>query len=152
MNISISNHKIADLLILIVLFSLVSWYAYDAYSASSHIVNLILILPVTAIVLVLCTVEFLSTLTAKALVEPEREAVASVLPVISLFVGYVLTLSWLGFDVGTFIFISLFMWLHGERRLVWVLGYSIAFATSISLFFAAMLPYPMPMLILSTAY
>jgi putative tricarboxylic transport membrane protein len=34
-----------------------------------------------------------------------------------LFVLFVLSLEWLGFDVGTFVFISAFLWLNGERRI-----------------------------------
>ena len=74
----------------------------------------------------------------------------SVLPIISLFVGYVLTLGWLGFDVGTAVFVAASLWVHGERRLQWALGYAISFSVIVSLLFSTMLPYPMPMLIFST--
>lgn len=147
---NISKHKLADFFVLACLFLLVCWYAYDAYSASNHISNLILIVPVTIIVLVLCSIEFIRMFTVYE--ETAQDPVSTVLPVILLFVGYVLTLKWLGFDVGTFLFLALFLWIHGERRKVWVIGYSLVFATLISLFFSGMLPYPMPMLVLSTAY
>jgi len=147
---TINKHKMADLIVLITLFLITCWYAYDAFSASSHIANLILIFPVTALVLVLCSVEFFVLLSDKTVTE--QDPIKTVLPVIALFITYVLTLSWLGFDVGTFLFLSVFLWVHGERRIAWVIGYSLAFATLISLFFSNMLPYPMPMLVLSTAY
>ena len=84
--------------------------------------------------------------------QPELDPVKSIVPVVSLFAGYVITLPWLGFDVGTFLFISLFLWFHGERRWQWVLGYGLCAATLMALFFSAMLPYPMPMLLLATDY
>ncbi len=45
-----------------------------------------------------------------------------------------------------------FLWLHGERRLRWNIGYAICFAVLVSLLFSQMLPYPMPMLVLPSEY
>lgn len=147
-----TRHQQADLVVLLALSALVIWYLFDAYSASSHIANLILILPVSIVVLVLCLIEFISQLRGLHEPPPDLDPIVSMLPVITLFVLFVLSLEWLGFDVGTFAFICAFLWLHGERRIRWILGYSISFALLMSLFFSAMLPYPMPMLILPTAY
>ena len=149
------NHRLADLFVLCVLTLIVAGYLYDAYSASSHILNLILILPVGTLILVLCVVEFFTQMKAGAAgtkdVE-EPEPVVTVLPVIGLFTAYVVSLNWLGFDVGTALFVAVFLWLHGERRIQWALGYGIAFGFLVALFFSVMLPYPMPMLILPTEY
>ena len=147
-----TRHQQADFVVLLALSSLVIWYLFDAYSASSHFANLILILPVSILVLVLCLIEFISQLRGLHEPPPDLDPIASMLPVILLFVAFVLSLEWLGFDVGTFAFICAFLWLHGERRIIWILAYSISFALLMSLFFSAMLPYPMPMLILPTAY
>ena len=147
-----NSHQMADLAVLLALFCLVLWYFWDAYSASNEVLNLILILPVTFIVLVLCAIEFIGQINNRDVEQPELDPVATILPVVSLFAGYVITLPWLGFDVGTFLFISLFLWFHGERRWQWVLGYGLCAATLMALFFAAMLPYPMPMLLMATDY
>ncbi len=144
---SLSGNQIADLVVLIVLAVLVVAYYLEARSASAHILNLILILPVTGLTLLLCLIQFIRQILDRSTEAVSVESVKSVLPVISLFVGYTLTLPWLGFDVGTALFIAVFLWLHGERRLVWVFGYSLSFASLVSLFFTAMLPYPIPMLI-----
>lgn len=144
---SFSGHNIADLLVIVALAGLVVWYFLDARSASTHILNLILILPVTGLILLLCLIQFIRQLMNRSSEVVAVESVKSVLPIISLFVGYTLTLPWLGFDVGTALFVALFLWLHGERRIPWVLGYSLCFASLVSLFFPAMLAYPMPMLI-----
>ncbi len=150
----ITGHQLADLLVLVGLASFALWYAADSYKASSHTVNLLLVLPVTLIVLTLCLIEFLKQVLRKpSQKDPSRlESVRSVVPVISLFTGYVLTLRWLGFDVGTALFVSSFLWLHGERRLRWNFGYAICFAVLVSLLFSQMLPYPMPMLVLPSEY
>jgi len=74
------------------------------------------------------------------------------MPVIGLFFAYVVSLKWLGFDAGTFLFVSLFLWFHGERRWPWAFGYGLCLAVVLSLFFSKMLPYPMPMLVFPSAY
>ena len=146
------TYRIADLIVLLVLAGLVTLYGYDAYRASSEVLNLIMVLPVTVIVLVLCLVQFIIELRDVTTEAPERESVKDVAPVIGLFAAYVLTLHWLGFDIGTMLFVAAFLWLQGERRLHWLIGYSISLSFGLALFFSAMLPYPMPMLILQSAY
>ena len=146
------TYRIADLLVLLVLAGLVTLYGYDAYRASSEILNLIMVLPVTVIVLVLCITQFVIEIRNAKPDAPARESVVGVAPVIGLFAGYVLTLQWLGFDVGTTLFVGSFLWLQGERRWYWLAGYSISLGFGLSLFFSAMLPYPMPMLLLQSAY
>ena len=148
----VNTHRIADLVVLLMLAGLVAIYCIDAVRASTSIYNLILVLPVTVIVLVLCLVQFVLGMPKIRQEEEAREPIAHIVPVVALFSVYILSLHWLGFDVGTTLFLVAFLWLHGERRWPWLLGYSIAFAFLLSLFFSTMLPYPMPMLILNTAY
>jgi hypothetical protein len=148
------SHRLADLLVLVVLASFVFWYLSDTYNASTHVLNLVLVVPVSLIVLALCLIEFLRQVVGK---EPDeesdqREPVSRVSPLMILFAAYVLTLEWLGFDVGTVLFVASALWLYGERRLHWNIGYAICFAVLVSLLFSEMLPYPMPMLIFSSAY
>ena len=132
------------------LASLVVWYFVDAYKASARIINLILILPLTGVVLLCCVIQFFRQLGQKnesRCVGTER--VKDTLPVILMFAVYVMTLPWLGFDIGTFLFVGSTLWFHGERRWIWLFGYS-AFITSLAvLFFTTMLPYPMPLILFS---
>jgi len=148
----VKNNRVADLVVLLVLASLVVLYGIDAYQASSEILNLILVLPLIAIVLVLCLVQFIIELRDRKSDIPARESVTDVAPVIGLFALYVLTLQWLGFDIGTMLFVAAFLWLQGERRWRWLIGYSMSLGFGLALFFSAMLPYPMPMLLLQSAY
>jgi putative tricarboxylic transport membrane protein len=147
-----NKHRIADLLVLLLLASLVALYCYDAVQASSSILNLIFVLPVTVIVLVLCLIQFVISVPKLSSESDKKEPITDVLVVMGLFAAYVITLHWLGFDVGTCLFLGVFLWLHGERRWPWLLGYSISFAFALSIFFSKMLPYPMPMLLLNSAY
>lgn len=147
-----NSHKLADIGILLALVFLIIWYCYDAYTASDAVINLILIVPVAGVALLLCGIEFVQQLKGQEAPVKALEPVSTMLPVIGLFCFYAVTLPWLGFDVGTLVFIALFLWTHGERRWQWVFGYSLVFALLVSLFFSNMLPYPMPMLLLSTSY
>ena len=146
------KYRVADLLVLLVLAGIVMLYGFDTYRASSDVLNLILVLPVIAIVLVLCLIQFVIEMRDVTTEAPARESVKDVAPVIGLFAAYVLTLQWLGFDIGTMLFVAAFLWLQGERRWQWLIGYSISLSFGLALFFSAMLPYPLPMLILQFAY
>ena len=154
----------ADFAILLALGGFSLYYLQDAWRASSHIYNLILVAPLCAGVFSLCLLEFVlqwrrgakrdtaSDVDSVRVADKETEPITAALPAMGLFAAYVLSLQWLGFDVGTALFVGGFLYLHGERRWPWLLGYALVFALAAGLFFSAMLPYPMPMLILPTEY
>lgn len=147
----ISGHRLADLAVLVVLAAAVVAYCVDALRASADILNLILVLPVSVIVLALCTLQV--ALDVRDLCEPPpaHNAATDIVPVVTLFSAYVLALPWLGFDVGTCLFLLAFLWLHGERRPLWLAAYAVGLSLALSLFFAKTLPYRMPMLLLQVA-
>jgi hypothetical protein len=141
------KRRIADQVVLLVLAVMAGFYCYDAISASTHVYNLIMVLPLTVLVLGLCLAQFVVAVRSG---EPEGESaenVRDVLPVMMLFTAYVVSLNWLGFDIGTLLFTAVFLWMQGERRWPWLIGYSVAFAFVLTFFFQQMLPYPMPTLI-----
>ena len=142
----------ADLAVLLALGGLAGWYLFDAWRASAQVYNLIFVAPVTVLLLLLCLIEFAGQWRGAAAAPEALQPVAAAAPVIALFAAYVLSLPWLGFDAGTWLFVSAFLRLHGERRTVWALGYGLAFSLPTALFFSAMLPYPMPMLLLASEY
>lgn len=147
---TLSKDKIANSIVLLCLAAFVLWYAFDTNNASSSIENNILILPVAIITLCLCLYEFF---TQKNDNKEEKEGdFLSVIPVMVLFTLYVLTLEVLGFDLGTVLFLGLFLFFHGEKRWPWIIGYSLVYGFIIAYFFSQMLPYPMPMMILPTDY
>ena len=143
----IGKRRIADLAVVIVLGAMTAFYCYDAYTASTHIYNLILVLPLTALVLILCAVQFVVALRAGKPDSEQADNALEVLPVMALFTAYVASLNWLGFDIGTLLFTAVFLWMQGERRWAWLVGYSVAFAFALTFFFQQMLPYPMPTLV-----
>jgi len=142
------KRRVADLFVLLVLAGMASLYCYDAIGASTHIYNLILVLPLTVLVLGLCIAQFVVAVRSGEPGTEPAESVREVVPVMLLFTAYVLSLDWLGFDVGTLLFTAVFLFMQGERRWLWLIGYSIAFAFVLTFFFRQMLPYPMPTLII----
>lgn len=148
--------RAADLVVLVLLAVVVSLYLYDAVRSSRALLHLILVAPLALAVLSLCAFQFLATITGHAMPpaaadEAAAEPVAAAALVIALFVTYVASLAWLGFDVGTSLFIGSFLWAHGERRLRWLLAYAIAFGFGLAWLFAALLPYEMPLLLIAAS-
>ena len=137
----------ADLAVLLVLAVLSALYCYDAITASTHIYNLILVLPLTLIVIMLCISQFVATLRREDEPPEPTESPATVWPTMLLFAVYVLSLNWIGFDVGTCLFVGCFLFMQGERRWSWLVAYSVVFAFLVTSFFSQMLPYPMPTLL-----
>ena len=147
-----TTHQWLDIAVLVVLIIFTAWYLYDSYTASTHIMNLILVLPLAGLIIALCTFELIRQVVKPTAPPEDQETISSVAPVILLFGAYVLSLNWLGFDVGTFLFVASFLWINGEKRIHWILAYSVVFAAVTALFFSKMLPYPMPMLLFPTLY
>ncbi|MDB1125105.1 tripartite tricarboxylate transporter TctB family protein [Vibrio algarum] len=153
----IFNLKTADFVVVSILALFICWYAWSAWQTSSTVENMILIVPIAAIALVLTVGEIIQQIRRNATdisVEntEEKDSVFTVLPIIGLFTVYVMSLETIGFDVATTLFVAAFLWYQKERRLVWLIGYSVVFGLIMSVFFAQMLPYPMPMSLLPTEY
>lgn len=142
-------------LILAGFFLLLScWYLNDAYRASASTENLLLILPAAVVVISLCLWiigrTFYEVYRAdkgnKDAEEVEKKPV-SVFGAMCILAGFVLSMNWIGFDAATCLFMIALMFLQGERRPQWLVGFSVVFAVLVSLFFEYMIPYPMPMLL-----
>ncbi len=144
----LSKEKIANSIVILCLATFVLWYIIDSHNASSSLENMILILPIASITLCLCVYAFFTQKEDKE----KKDDVLTVIPVMILFTLYVLSLEYLGFDLGTILFLGIFLYLHGEKKLPWVIGYSLVYGFVIAYFFSEMLPYPMPMTFLPTDY
>jgi len=146
---------IINLAILFAISLFVMWYLLDAYNINASIENLILIGPVGILTLGLCFAEFIRFLKNSENSEnseEQEESIRDVVPTMVIFSGYVLSLEYLGFDLGTILFMGIYLRINGEKRWRWIIIYSILFGILIPYFFSLMLPYPMPMSILPTDY
>ncbi len=148
----LSLDKKINLALLSAIALFVMWYLYDAYSINASIENLILIGPIGALTFGLCFVEFIRYLKDSEPDKDQLESISDVIPTMVIFSGYVLSLGFLGFDLGTILFIGIFLRVNGETKWHWIVIYSIVFGMLIPYFFSLMLPYPMPMSILPTDY
>lgn len=148
----LSLNKLLDLALLMAISLFIGWYFYDAYKALATPENLIFIAPVSIITLGLCAAEFIRNLREKEINPEKMENIRDAIPVMVVFTGYILSLEYIGFDVGTTLFIAIFLRLHGELRWQWIILYSVLFGLSMSYFFSQMLPYPMPMSLFPTDY
>jgi hypothetical protein len=136
-------------------------YLADAWAASGSLRNLVLLVPVSALSLVLCTLVVIEIARGRgrareaavreedvaseagSLIERYKPAL-----LMALFGLYILTLPWLGFDVGSAVFVAAALVLDGERRMWLIAPVSIIFALAATLLFHWLLPYPMPTLVL----
>jgi hypothetical protein len=148
----LSLKKSANFGVLFAVTLFILWYLFDAYSALASIENLILIGPIAAVTLSLCTAEFIRYLREDEIEDPNQESFRDVFPAMVIFTGYILSLDFLGFDLGTTLFIAIFLRMHGETKWKMILIYSVLFGFLVSYFFSQMLPYPMPMSFLPTDY
>lgn len=134
-------------------------YFADAWTASSTVRNMVLILPATVLSLVLCVIVAIGAVlegrgTAETAPDETAEAPAPLLDrakpalLMALFALYIFTLPWLGFDVGSAVFVAAALLLDGERRLHVLLPVAIVFALLATLLFRWLLPYPMPLMVL----
>lgn len=139
------KHHVVDLTVLAGLAGMTLFYAYDWYSASSHLLNVIMVLPLTALMLCACLLQFFFSARQKAAPAQDDTAAMEQVPIMVLFGLYVLSLNFLGFDLATFLFIAISLRLHGERRLLWLASYALVFSAATTFFFSAMLPYEMPL-------
>lgn len=150
---------VADLMVISILAAVVIWYMMDAYGASSKIANLLLIFPIGFISLFFLAGIAFQTIPKlirnskrkeeSPIKEPKNNVeegdIKKVIAAMVLLVFYVLLLSFVGFDVVTFLFVSSMLFIQGERRPFWLIVFPLIFSLVVSQFFSAMIPYPMPM-------
>ena len=144
--------EIINLAVLSAISLFIMWYLLDAYSINASMENLILIGPVGILTLGLCFAEFIRFLKNSEKSEEQEDNIRDVIPTMVIFSGYVLSLEYLGFDLGTILFIGIYLRVNGEKSWKWIVIYSLLFGILIPYFFSLMLPYPMPMSILPTDY
>ncbi|PLC52634.1 hypothetical protein CR155_17770 [Pollutimonas nitritireducens] len=139
-------------------------YLFDAMGASSKVGNLVLILPASILGLLLCVLTLggivrdarreVNDVHVEAPVEESKGEAESFydrarpIVMLGLFAIYILLLPVLGMDVGSAIFLAVALLANGERRVVFIIGYSVIFAAASTLLFKSILPYPLHTLLL----
>ncbi len=149
----------AELLLVLLMAVIIIWYMMDAYAASSKVANLLLIVPLGVIslgFLVGIVIQILpgllkaekgDTPTESKKEEQTKENAKKIFLAMGLLALYVLIIPSVGFDIATFLFIGVMLFVQGERKWTWLIGFPLIFSFLVSQFFSAMIPYPMPMAI-----
>jgi len=137
-------------------------FLYDTLSESFRLENVIVILPVSALVIVLCVVQMVrqvlrrraQPLVAKDIdtdqqgsadANPKRWIELVKVPAFMSLLGlYILGLIYVAFDLSTFLFLFLALWLQGEKRLVFGAIYAAVLALALTWGLTYMVPFPFP--------
>jgi len=149
------------LLLLLFICAVVVAYLLDARAVSLRFGNLALIQPAAILALILAAMVLPQCFRRPAGsetpegAEPQVEApketwrdLGKVAALAAAFGAFALSLETAGFDVATFIFVALGLYICGERR-SWVIGlYSAVFTVVIVYGYQLLVPYPFPLLVL----
>lgn len=150
------------LLFAALLLAFIVWYLWTAAVSSFTFSNLILIGPVgavaAALLLYIGSVEiFGRTAAASAASAATNSAaaaahgrfrsgsLATIGALMGLFGAFVVAIPYIGFDVATFLFVGVTLWLLGERHIAVLLSLALGIAVALSLAALTLLTFPMPM-------
>jgi len=131
-------------------------YLLDARATSLRINNLLLVEPAAIIALVLAALVLPQCFRRRDEGAEEADAPArdswtdlgKIAALAAAFGAFALSLETVGFDVATFLFTALGVYICGERR-VWLIGiFSAVFTVAIVYGYQLLVPYPFPLLVL----
>lgn len=146
----ISTTHIAFLVLVSACAVFLNW---SAIKASTNLFNLIIIVPSGALVIALAAYIFLSPLKAPSASESntttlaEKKALIGDITLLVVFAVFCLSITTVGFDVATFLFVWLGVILGGERN--WFIPpiYSALFTFALTKGFGSLFPFPMPLMV-----
>jgi hypothetical protein len=131
------------------------WYFFDARAQSANVQNLVLIQPLAILVAILWIVILRETIRVDLAVEAsaQREPLdgASALKIfgsMALLGCYVASMSAIGLDLATFVYVLASLFLLGERRVGVLLAVPVVFTAITVLAFDRLLATPLPLLLL----
>ncbi len=132
--------RLGPVLVTLAVLILALAYMGDAYAASKRIHNLIMLVPMTAIVVVLAAIIFIKELGSRRIASRDAgesakppapsgdKAGASASAIAAMMMGllaYAMASPWIGFDVASILFLVFCLFIQGERRLVVLAAFSI---------------------------
>jgi len=140
------------LALLAVISGVVIAYWMDSRGASLRTINLILVQPAAILALVLVAFVLPQCFRrVEADEELERESVTDlgrVFLLMGVFITFALSMTYVGFDIATFAFMVIGLFLCGERNWLLNIGFSAAFTTLLIWGYGAIIPFPFPLTVL----
>lgn len=147
----ISTTHIAFLVLVSACAVFLNW---SAIKASTKLFNLIIIVPSGVLVIALAAYIFLSTYktssasdVSTATSSADKKALIGDITLLVVFAVFCLSITTIGFDVATFLFVWLGVVLGGERN--WFIPpiYSVIFTFALTKGFGSLFPFPMPLMV-----
>ena len=149
------------LLLLLLICGIVVAYLLDARATSLRTNNLLLVQPASILALILAAIVLPQCFRRRkgpaedeaadddtpAAKETWRD-LGKVAAMTAAFGAFALSLETVGFDVATFIFVALGIYICGERRLWLIAVFSAVFTAAIVYGYQLLVPYPFPLLVL----
>jgi len=125
----------------------------DVYRASSSVENILMIFPIGIITIILFVIAVSvlvrkitkHNLTKDGAVQVFGRKELKIVISMTIYFLYSIAIIYIGFDIGTFLFIVAMLLLQGERSILKLILFPFIFSVLVSFFFSLMIPYPMPM-------
>ena len=150
-----TRHALLDIAFALAVAIAILWYLSDAYSASARISNLILILPASVVgVLLVAIVAMQAAMAARRSRAPdaaphEPPAVSGtdwrVFAIMAGLAVYVFVQDGIGFDLSTFLFVAVSLFVLGERNKYTLILYSVIF-TAANIYIQKTTSYSIPLM------
>lgn len=142
-----------NLLFSLALASVFFYYAHGVHAAARGPTDWVLVVPVAGIgiasLLVVAGTKIVDWYREREQVQEVRQSVKlQTLTFMALLVVYVATLPIVGFDLGSFIFLALALYIQGETRWWMLLGSGALVSISVALIFVELLNVRLPILLL----
>lgn len=140
------------LALLAVIVGLVIFYWLDTRSVSLRPTNLLMIQPAAIFALVMAALvvpQCFRRVPEGEDADPESlSSLGRVFILMASFVAFAVSLERVGFDVGTFVFMVVALFICGERNWLLNLGFSAVFTVFIVWGYGAITPFPFPLTLL----
>ncbi len=140
------------LALLAVITVVVVYYWMDTRAVSMQTVNLLLVQPASifALLLVLCILPqcFRRVSEGEEIEKESLSELGRVFALMAVFITFALSMQYVGFDVATFAFMVIGLFLCGERNWFLNIGFSAVFTSLLIWGYGAIIPFPFPLTIL----
>jgi hypothetical protein len=141
------------LALLAVIAGVVIYYWMDTRATSLRLNNILLVQPASVLALLLVLLVLPQCFRRVASDAPEAQPtdfteLGKVALLTAAFGAFVFSLETIGFDIGTFLFMVVALFLCGERRWWVLLPFSAIFTTALIYGYGYLIPFPFPLTLL----
>ena len=134
----------SHLVLLVIISAIAVFLNWSALKASTSLFNLIIIVPAGILALSFCLFILLSN---KSEPSSDTKTLIGDIALLAIFAVFCISLTTVGFDVATFLFIWMAIILGGSRN--WIIPpiYSAIFTLALVKGFGSLFPFPLPLMV-----